>query len=147
MVSKILSVKAKCLTDTPINAGFIPFLLLFSYTSLWLTFHCITGILFTYHPLLYSNHSIWIESILPFLQLLVSCFYLKYIFQSSHCSPDISCPFATLVSLIQSILPSWFTSPIPYSRTIFVIMWAVPVHFFISLWINFHRLYPLLHNF
>ena len=36
-------------------------------TSLQFYCHCITGIDFTYHPLLYHIHSAWIKTILPIL--------------------------------------------------------------------------------
>ena len=55
-------------------------LLPFPNITLPLNFHCITGIDFMYHPLLYHNHSAWIESILPILQLLISFFSLKIYF-------------------------------------------------------------------
>ena len=44
------------------------------YPNISFPFHwyCITGIEFTYHPLLYHNHSTWIKHILPILQLLIS---------------------------------------------------------------------------
>ena len=34
----------------------------YSDSSLSFHFHCITGIDFTYHPLLYHNHSTWIKN-------------------------------------------------------------------------------------
>ena len=43
-------------------------------TSLPFHFHCITGIDFAYHPLLYHNHSTWIKTILPILKKsMISC--------------------------------------------------------------------------
>ena len=54
-------------------------------TSLPFYFHCIIDIEFTYHLLLYHNHSDWIKTILPILQLLISSFHLKYTFLFSYC--------------------------------------------------------------
>ena len=58
----------------------IPSLLPFPNTSLPLYFQYLTGVNFTYHPLMYDNHFEWIEAIIPILQLLISSFHLKYIF-------------------------------------------------------------------
>ena len=73
-------------------------------------FHCITCIHFTYHPLLYHNHSTWIKTILPILKLLMSSFYLKYTFMFSHCDNNNSCPFDVHLPCVQSVIPSWHIS-------------------------------------
>ena len=52
-------------------------LLPFPTTALSFHFHCVTGIAFTYNPTLWKNHTTWIKSILPLLQLLMSSFHLK----------------------------------------------------------------------
>jgi len=79
------------------------------------TFHCncifiITGIDFIYHPLLYHNHSTWIETILPIFQFLISSFQLKCAFLFSHHDPNNHCPFATLLPFVQSVISSWHIS-------------------------------------
>ena len=78
----------------------------FPTTKLSYNFHYITCIDFTYHPNLYHNHVTWIEYILPILQLLVSPFYLKYIFLLSHRDPNNPCPLESLVFLIQPVIIS-----------------------------------------
>ena len=82
----------------------------YSDTSLPFHFYCITGIGFTYHPLLYHNHSAWIKIILLLLNLLIFSFHLKYAFLFSHCDTDISCPFAVHLPFVQSVIPSWHIS-------------------------------------
>ena len=79
-------------------------------TSLPFYFHCIIDIEFTYHLLLYHNHSDWIKTILPILQLLISSFHLKYTFLFSHCDTDNSCPFDVHLPFVQSVIPSWYIS-------------------------------------
>ena len=79
-----------------------------SYPDAALPFHvhCITGIDFAYHPLLYHNHSTWIKTILPILKLLICSFHLKYAFLFSHCDTDNPCPFDVHLPFVQSVIPS-----------------------------------------
>ena len=76
-------------------------------TSLPFHLHCITGIDFTYHPLLYHNHYAWIKRILPLLKILISSFHLKCSFLFRHYDTDNSCPFAVQLPFVQSVIPSW----------------------------------------
>ena len=76
-------------------------------TSLPFHLHFITGINFTYHPLLYHNHYAWIKMILPLLKLLISSFHLKYSFLFSHYDTDNFCLFAVHLPFVQSVIPSW----------------------------------------
>ena len=85
-------------------------LLPFPNITLSLNFHCITGIDFLYHPLLYHNHSAWIESILHILQFYISSFHLKYVFLFNHRDSNNLCPFEILLPFIQSAIISWNSS-------------------------------------
>ena len=87
--------------NTDLTLPLLPFL----NTSLIFHFHWIIGIDFTYHPLLYHNHSVWIKFILPILQLLIFYFYFKYIFLFSHHDPDNPYSFAVLIPFVQSAIP------------------------------------------
>ena len=80
---------------------------LFPLRSLPAQFRCISSIDFTYHYHLYRSVDNWIATLLPLLQLLVSSFYLKYIFL--FCRRDIlrSCPFDPVIQIIQAAIPSW----------------------------------------
>ena len=82
----------------------------FPRTSLPCTFHCITGIDSTYHPVLYSNNNKWMETILPLIRLLVSSFHLRNIFLFSHRDPVKPCPLEKLIHLLRSAIPTWFIS-------------------------------------
>ena len=86
-------------------------LLPFPTTVLPFHFHCITCIDFTYHPTLWKNHTLWIKSILPLLQLFISSFHLKYIFLFSHQHSHDQCSLDSLVPLTQSGISSWNISP------------------------------------
>ena len=86
------------------------FLLPFPNTSLSFDFYCFTGINFTFHPLLYHNHLVWIEFILSILQILVSSLQLKDIFLFSHRDPDNLCLFVDLIPFVQSTITSWYIS-------------------------------------
>ena len=85
----------------------VSLLLPYPITALPFDFHCITGIDFIYHPSLSHNHVTCIEFILLIIKLLIYSFHWKYIFLFSHRDPHESCPFESLVRLIQSIISSW----------------------------------------
>ena len=94
-------------TDLATVSSLVPFLI----TALPFNLHCITGIVFTYHPALWHNHATWIRFILSLFRLLISSLHLKYIFLFSHQHSNDPCPLAPLVSLIQSVISSWNISP------------------------------------
>ena len=66
-LTMITSIEPRGCTDLLVYWGPFPTFSLFSHTSLPFHFHCVTGFDFTFHPLLYSNHSTWISFILPIL--------------------------------------------------------------------------------
>ena len=75
--ASILSVSSLVIDAVNINLT-LP-LLPFPNTPKSFSFYYIIGIYFTYYPLLYHNCSVWIESIIPVLRLLISSFHLRYI--------------------------------------------------------------------
>ena len=83
-------------SNTGLNFPLFPF----PNISLPFRFHCITGIDVTYYQLLSYNHSAWIESILPILQLLIKSFRFKYTFLFNHRDPDNHCPFGALLPFV-----------------------------------------------
>ena len=105
-LTMITSIEPRGCTDLLVYCGPFPPLSPFSHTSLPFHFHCVTSFDFTFHPLLYSYHSVWISFILPILQVLVTSFHLKCIFLFSHHNSNISCPFKHLIFLIQTTIPS-----------------------------------------
>ena len=105
VTDKLVSGLVTNLTYTT-NLASISSFLTFPINKLSFNLHCITCIDFTYHSTLWKNHAIWIKSILPLLQLLISSFHLKYIFLFSHQPSNDPCPLEPLVPLIQSVISS-----------------------------------------
>lgn len=100
--------------------------------SMSFDFPYIIGIDFRYDPLLYHNHSAWIEYFLPIIQLLISSFHLKCIFLFNHLNPDNLCTFVVLMHVVQSLISSLNHSTRLILPTILVIMLVVSVPYFYS---------------
>ena len=64
---KVSSTLVSSLVTAETNIALYLPLLPYPNNLLLFHFNCITGIDFTYHPLLYHSHSAWIETILPIL--------------------------------------------------------------------------------
>ena len=91
----------------PTNHTPVSSLLPFPSSALPFHLHCITGIDFTFHPTLWENHTTWVNSIRPLLQLFISSFHLKYIFLFSHQHTHNQYSLASLILLLQPVISSW----------------------------------------
>ena len=83
---------------------------LFAIVSFSSIFRSVTWIDFTYHPLLFDSHTLWLDSILPLVQLLVKSFCLQYVCLFSHRDIAKPCPLHLFHSWIQDLCPTWFFS-------------------------------------
>ena len=74
------------------------------------SYRSVTGINVTYHPSLFDLRILWIDDILPLIQILLNSFCLTYV--SLFCHRDVikPCPLHQFHSRIQDLCQTWFLS-------------------------------------